>query len=130
MQVRLCKADGTWSGTEPFCQKYYRCNAGYTLIGPSERLCKPDGTWTAPSPSVKVVPVRESVPRPVPYKRRRRFAVGPLVVNTRVQYRGNAGYTLIGTMERVCQPDGSWSGTEPVCQGQRNRHCHYDPPFG
>ncbi|XP_037529106.1 CUB and sushi domain-containing protein 2 [Rhipicephalus sanguineus] len=148
MQVRLCKADGTWSGTEPFCQSgtgprncpaptpiangdvdvppgplvantrvLYRCNAGYTLIGPSERLCKPDGTWTGAQPvcqsgsGPRICPAPGSIPNGAVD-----LPSGTLVVNTRVQYRCNAGYTLIGTMERVCQPDGSWSGTEPVCQ--------------
>ena len=30
-------------------------------------------------------------------------------------YRCSMGKTLIGLVRRVCQSDGSWSGTEPTC---------------
>lgn len=32
-------------------------------------------------------------------------------------YQCNNGFILIGDRTRVCQRSGSWSGTNPVCQG-------------
>ena len=29
----------------------------------------------------------------------------------------NTGYELTGSDTRICQSDGSWSGTDDVCQG-------------
>ena len=40
------------------------------------------------------------------------------VVGSTASYQCNRGYTLIGEEERVCLPDGSWSGYAPTCQGQ------------
>ncbi|XP_075729626.1 complement receptor type 2-like isoform X1 [Rhipicephalus microplus] len=147
-QVRVCQADGTWSGSEPVCQSStgpkncpapapivdgdvdvppgplvantrvrYRCNVGYLLIGPSERSCKPDGSWTGTQPICQrdsgptVCPAPGSIPNGAVD-----MPSGALIVNAKVQYRCNVGYTLMGPTERICQPDGSWSGTEPVCQ--------------
>ena len=31
-------------------------------------------------------------------------------------YTCNTGYLLIGNSFRMCQKDGSWSGTEPICK--------------
>lgn len=35
----------------------------------------------------------------------------------RVTYYCNRGLTLRGSQQRTCQEGGSWSGTEPSCQG-------------
>lgn len=34
-----------------------------------------------------------------------------------VTYTCDIGYTLVGNVERVCQSDGTWSGTRPECLG-------------
>ena len=38
---------------------------------------------------------------------------------SRVRYSCTAGYMLTGSAVRVCQGDGTWSGTDPVCQMER-----------
>ncbi|KAK8756462.1 hypothetical protein V5799_000832 [Amblyomma americanum] len=95
----------------------YRCNQGYTLVGNSERTCQSDGTWSGAEPMCQGASPPASCTRPgsiangavdVP--------AGALVVNTKVQYRCNQGYTLVGNSERTCQSDGTWSGAEPMCQ--------------
>ncbi|XP_077496349.1 seizure protein 6 homolog, partial [Amblyomma americanum] len=95
----------------------YRCNQGYTLVGNSERTCQSDGTWSGAEPTCQGASPPASCTRPgsiangavdVP--------AGALVVNTKVQYRCNQGYTLVGNSERTCQSDGIWSGAEPTCQ--------------
>lgn len=37
-----------------------------------------------------------------------------------VTYSCNAGYNLVGSRNRVCQSDTSWSGTPPICQPKGN----------
>lgn len=37
-------------------------------------------------------------------------------LNASANYRCDSGYTLVGIATRVCGTDGSWSGTEPVCE--------------
>ena len=33
------------------------------------------------------------------------------------RYECFPGYSPQGDVERVCQEDGQWSGTQPICQG-------------
>ncbi|KAH7975220.1 hypothetical protein HPB49_025161 [Dermacentor silvarum] len=143
---RICQSDGSWSGAEPVCQVavvttcptpgsitngvvdvppgllgvntkvQYRCNVGYMLIGMTERVCQMDGSWSGVEPRCQAIP-GATCPAPGPIANGAvDFPPGMLGVNTRVQYRCNPGYTLVGMMERVCQADGSWSNAEPVCQ--------------
>ena len=32
-------------------------------------------------------------------------------------YECDTGFSLVGNMERTCQDDGEWSGTDPTCNG-------------
>jgi len=36
-------------------------------------------------------------------------------------YSCNLSYTVSGNSVRTCQADGSWSGTEPVCESKWQR---------
>ncbi|XP_075524809.1 complement receptor type 2-like isoform X6 [Dermacentor variabilis] len=144
--TRRCQNDATWSGGEPICETpgtttcprpgsivnggvdvppgtlgvnakiRYRCDAGYTLVGVAERVCQGDGSWSNSEPVCQAV-VATTCPTPASVTN---GAVdvppGTLGVNTKVRYQCNAGYTLVGVTERVCQMDGSWSGLEPYCQ--------------
>ena len=38
-------------------------------------------------------------------------------VGSLATYQCNSGFSLVGNMERTCQDDGSWSGTDPICDG-------------
>ena len=39
-------------------------------------------------------------------------------------YTCDPGFVLNGNMERICQANGNWSGTEPTCEGQSHT-MHY-----
>lgn len=36
-----------------------------------------------------------------------------------LRFSCEAGYSLIGSVERTCLHNGTWSGTQPVCQGRK-----------
>lgn len=36
-----------------------------------------------------------------------------------LRFSCEAGFSLIGSAERTCLNNGTWSGTQPVCQGRR-----------
>lgn len=38
--------------------------------------------------------------------------------NSTANYACELGYNLVGQAMRTCQGDGSWSGQEPVCEGE------------
>lgn len=38
-------------------------------------------------------------------------------VDSMVRFSCEPGYTLRGSSERICQANGSWSGTQPECEG-------------
>ena len=40
-------------------------------------------------------------------------------------YTCNIGYHLVGASNRVCQPDGTWSGDRPACRGQKIPNNYY-----
>ena len=33
-------------------------------------------------------------------------------------YECDSGSILVGSLERTCQDDGNWSGTDPTCDGE------------
>ena len=39
-----------------------------------------------------------------------------LAIGTVIKYMCLPGFKLVGSIERVCQPNGEWNGTMPVCQ--------------
>ena len=46
-----------------------------------------------------------------------RFLVnGSTTLSSVVQYSCNENFRLVGPRGRVCNTDGSWSNTEPVCE--------------
>ena len=44
-------------------------------------------------------------------------------------YSCGMGFLLRGDNMRTCQPDRSWSGTEPFCQSQFSHMCYFLPTF-
>lgn len=36
-----------------------------------------------------------------------------------LRFSCEAGYSLMGSVERTCLHNGTWSGTQPVCQGRK-----------
>ncbi|XP_041792258.1 inactive serine protease PAMR1 isoform X1 [Chelmon rostratus] len=54
---------------------------------------------------------------------------GPKEELVSVNYRCHPPFTLIGSQQRICQPNGTWSGTVPTClKGQTSRVRCSPPP--
>nr|XP_015193970.1 PREDICTED: inactive serine protease PAMR1 isoform X2 [Lepisosteus oculatus] len=92
----------------------FRCDPGFTLKGPRKVTCQLDGTWSAPSP--QCVPEEKQCAEPgKPSNGNYLLVYGPGDVLIAVQYFCNSRYTLSGNPQQTCQPNGTWSGTQPKC---------------
>ena len=43
--------------------------------------------------------------------------IGMTTLGSEVTYNCDPSFSLRGDESRTCQPDGSWSGEDPVCEG-------------
>ncbi|XP_035682609.1 polycystic kidney disease protein 1-like 2 [Branchiostoma floridae] len=130
---RTCQANLSWSGTQPNCSRTscpplppvehgstsggsyygdvvtYHCDPGYEISGDEERTCQSDQTWSGTQPTCN----RTACPiLPVPNNGSR--TKGHLY-GDKVTFSCNEGYELIGSENRTCQANQSWSGTQPNC---------------
>ncbi|XP_078603365.1 CUB and sushi domain-containing protein 3-like [Branchiostoma floridae x Branchiostoma japonicum] len=130
---RTCQANQSWSGTQPNCSRTscpplppvehgstsgdsyygdvitYHCYPGYEISGDEERTCQSDQTWSGTQPTCS----RTTCPiLPVPNNGSR--TEGNLY-GDKVTFSCNEGYELIGSENRTCQANQSWSGTQPNC---------------
>uniref|UniRef100_A0A6P8IYU7 Sushi, von Willebrand factor type A, EGF and pentraxin domain-containing protein 1-like n=1 Tax=Actinia tenebrosa TaxID=6105 RepID=A0A6P8IYU7_ACTTE len=150
---RVCQADGSWSGKLPRCipascsklnppsrgtVQGYRfelgatlritCDKGYQLkpASSSFRTCvktpSGGGTWSGQDPVCEIVDCGNVKP---PYGGYRTLP-GGTKYQAVVTYTCKPQHHLQGKPSRVCQADGTWSGSQPVCL---ERSCGYlDPP--
>uniref|UniRef100_A0A3B4YUQ9 CUB and Sushi multiple domains 1 n=1 Tax=Seriola lalandi dorsalis TaxID=1841481 RepID=A0A3B4YUQ9_SERLL len=136
-----CQHDGRWDRPIPRCQAIscgdpgvppnavvsgthswtyssvlqYSCLPGGVLIGNATRHCQEDGTWSgAPPYCTGVSPGVCGDPGIPPHGAR----LGGQEFKTKslLRFSCEAGYSLTGSAERTCLHNGTWSGTQPVCQ--------------
>ncbi|TKS81784.1 CUB and sushi domain-containing protein 3 [Collichthys lucidus] len=141
--TRMCQEDGTWSGSQPRCiepmrttcenpgtpehgfMNYtsgfkvgsrvdFQCQQGNLLQGSTTRLCLPDLTWTGIQPTC----IRDSAdtcgdPGTPAHASRE---AGNFKVRSKVRFTCAVGHTLYGSAERICFPNGTWSGRQPFCK--------------
>ncbi|XP_073689238.1 complement component bfb, partial [Garra rufa] len=100
----------------------YICPNGY-YPSIQSRLCQ-DEQWT-PKPKIRKSAECKKVTCPSP----RVFENGEVhpyqvkyYVNDTTRYSCNSDYTFRGSKVRVCQPNGKWSGSTPIC-GRDSDHC-------
>ncbi|XP_078661435.1 CUB and sushi domain-containing protein 3-like [Branchiostoma floridae x Branchiostoma belcheri] len=130
---RTCQADQTWSGVQPNCNRKacpelpilnngnrteghlyvdivtFSCNEGYELIGSENRTCQADQTWSGVQPNCN----RKACPD-LPLLNNGNRTEGHLYGDT-VTFSCNEGYELIGSENRTCQANQSWSGVQTNC---------------
>ncbi|KAI8510717.1 hypothetical protein Bbelb_116330 [Branchiostoma belcheri] len=130
-----CQADETWSNPVPTCTPVqcparaapangavtptgavsypngvtFTCNSGYTLNGQATPTCQPDGTWSHPAPTCQA----KACPQ-LPILNNGNRTEGHLYGDT-VIFSCDEGYELIGSENRICQADQTWSGVQPNC---------------
>uniref|UniRef100_A0A8C2FGY8 Sushi domain-containing protein n=1 Tax=Cyprinus carpio TaxID=7962 RepID=A0A8C2FGY8_CYPCA len=124
-----CQADGNWSKPYPECipvecpqpedipngivdvqglmylsTTVYSCKAGYDLAGNSTPKCIPADCGLPPHIDFDDALTSQHLPVD------NSFLHGSLV-----QYHCHAGYVIKGDIVLMCQEDGTWNGTAPVC---------------
>uniref|UniRef100_H2LDN6 CUB and Sushi multiple domains 3 n=1 Tax=Oryzias latipes TaxID=8090 RepID=H2LDN6_ORYLA len=137
--VLTCVSNGTWSGMLPQClpkfcgdpgtpvggsregrsfiyqsEVSFSCSPPLILVGTATRRCESDGTWSGTQPRC-IEPTRTScenpgTPRYGSLNRTFGFKVGSIV-----SFHCQPGHLIQGSSSRTCQPDLTWSGTQPEC---------------
>ncbi|KAG9281076.1 inactive serine protease PAMR1 isoform X2 [Astyanax mexicanus] len=94
-------------------QALFRCDAGFSLKGFRMSTCRLDGSWTTPTPLC--VPEKNCGIPPKPAYGDHFLVYGPNDVLIALQYLCYRPYALIGTPQRTCLGNNTWSGTAPIC---------------
>ncbi|XP_077971175.1 sushi, von Willebrand factor type A, EGF and pentraxin domain-containing protein 1-like isoform X2 [Styela clava] len=134
---RVCQEDGTFSGVpascrlttcsslknldhgEIFCndeQNYdsectYVCDEGYYLIGPSTRKCLASSHWSDTKPHCERIKCRTLR---TPLNSKLECTEGNEASST-CNVACDSCHRLLGSPERTCREDGSWTGEEAAC---------------
>ena len=121
---RQCQANGTWSGTQPICER--ECNHP-TVIHNAQLCCglcsfsqAPISykiklwTWYQYEYSLPYIALQIECPDPVPIQHG--YVSAPnLSVGSKLMYFCDVNYTLVGNSTRMCTESGEWSGSKPAC---------------
>ncbi|KAG9337005.1 hypothetical protein JZ751_029922 [Albula glossodonta] len=92
----------------------FRCNPGFALQGHRSATCRLDGVWSAPFPLCVPRERTCGIPKK-PTHGDHLLLYGPGDVLIAVQYQCNRPYMLVGTSQRTCLTNSTWSGTAPSC---------------
>ncbi|XP_065899134.1 uncharacterized protein [Dysidea avara] len=143
--TRTCQSDGSWSGSEAMCTRVsclmlsnpnngmitcslgddgvpsyedtcsFTCNTGYELTGSDTRACQSDGSWSGND----TLCTRVTCPSLTDLNNGTITCSlgddGVLSYEDACNFTCNTGYELAGSDTRICQSDGSWSGTDALC---------------
>ncbi|XP_053381384.1 protein lev-9-like isoform X3 [Mercenaria mercenaria] len=99
----------------------YYCHDGFELIGDGYRTCQADGMWTGNKPSCEPVTC-PSLFAPV-YGHMYGDGTG---YGTVIRFECDDGYKNVGSTERRCQADRTWSGHSAKCE---EINCGWPGPF-
>ncbi|XP_060574827.1 LOW QUALITY PROTEIN: sushi, von Willebrand factor type A, EGF and pentraxin domain-containing protein 1-like [Ruditapes philippinarum] len=141
--LRICREDGTWSGTETECIMKtcpalmtpkngimicdtddfsfntvcrFTCDTGYKLVGSRKRTCLAIAFWTGINTRC-----REVTCRPLPIVRDGSIyppacTAGDVAFGTTCSVTCHPGYSLIGPHSKQCLPEGVWAPASDISQ--------------
>ncbi|XP_025933967.1 CUB and sushi domain-containing protein 1 [Apteryx rowi] len=134
-----CKANGLWDRSLPKClsiscghpgvpanavltgDKFtygsivrYSCTAGRSLMGNSTRECQEDSHWSGTLPHCSGNNPGYCDDPGIPAHGSR--LGDEFKIKSLLRFSCEMGYQLRGSAERTCLLNGSWSGTQPVCE--------------
>ncbi|XP_029281787.1 LOW QUALITY PROTEIN: CUB and sushi domain-containing protein 1-like [Cottoperca gobio] len=93
----------------------YSCLPGGVLVGNASRHCQENAAWSgAPPYCTGVSPGICGDPGMPPHGAR--LGGEEFKTKSLLRFSCEAGFSLIGSAERTCLHNGTWSGTQPVCQ--------------
>ncbi|XP_034056770.1 CUB and sushi domain-containing protein 3-like isoform X4 [Gymnodraco acuticeps] len=92
----------------------YSCLGGRQLKGESSRTCQLNGMWSAPMPFCSGDTTGSCGDPGIPSQGSREQT--DFKIRSKVYFSCTEGYDLIGSSERMCFPNGTWSGTQPFCK--------------
>ncbi|XP_067329772.1 CUB and sushi domain-containing protein 2 isoform X5 [Anolis sagrei] len=138
--VLTCQGDGTWDRPLPVCHLVscghpgspphaqisgdvytvgsvvrYSCLQGRNLIGNSTRMCQLDGRWSGSLPHCSGSNQGLCGDPGIP-SHGIRHGGDELGVESTISFSCEPGYMLRGSLQRACQANGTWSGTQPECE--------------
>ncbi|KAM7373267.1 hypothetical protein PAMP_008132 [Pampus punctatissimus] len=92
----------------------YSCLGGRQLKGESSRTCQLNGMWSTPMPFCSGDTAGSCGDPGIPSHGSREQT--DFRIRSKVYFSCTEGYDLIGSSERMCFPNGTWSGTQPFCK--------------
>ncbi|KAA8591557.1 hypothetical protein FQN60_016931, partial [Etheostoma spectabile] len=92
----------------------YSCSGDRQLIGDSSLTCQLNGHWSGPLPHCSGDSTGTCGDPGTPAHCTRE--AGNFKVRSKVRFTCAVGHTLYGSAERICFPNGTWSGRQPFCK--------------
>ncbi|XP_053405168.1 CUB and sushi domain-containing protein 1-like [Mercenaria mercenaria] len=133
--TRICMSDGNWNSSAPSCNPVdcgflsnpengtvsmssstymstatYSCLTGFSVTGSVTRICMSDGNWNSSAPSCNFVDCG-SLPNP----ENGTVSMSGSTYMSTATYSCFTGFSLIGSVTRICMSDGNWNSSAPSC---------------
>ncbi|XP_073482747.1 CUB and sushi domain-containing protein 1 [Aquarana catesbeiana] len=93
---------------------HFSCTGPHILIGNSTRVCQEDSRWSGTLPHCSGINPGTCGDPGIPAHGSR--LGNEFRIKSLLRFSCEMGYTLMGSTERTCLLNGSWSGVQPTCE--------------